>query len=309
MIGIRNIGVHIPETRVPNISKQFNEPLAMNFLKEKLGVLAVARKNDTDKASDLCVLAMQDLLTREVGFDVTAVDCLIVCTQNGDFHLPQTASVLHYKLGVPVTCASFDLALGCSGYVYSLQVAKSFMETNGLQYGLVFTCDPYSEIIDPKDKDTDLVFGDGATVSLLTADAVYNIEKGAYLTDGTNYDYLIKRPGQTVFMNGRGIFNFVMRQVPPTINRCMVANDMKMSDIDLFLLHQGSKYIVDNLVSRMKLDAGKVPYAILGYGNTVSSSIPIMLQDYLKTDTLKTILVCGFGVGLSAAAAILRRVK
>lgn len=307
MIGIKNIGVYICEERVPNIDKRFEAPISMEFLENKLGIVEVARKADNEAASDLCVKAMQDLLSREPSLDLNQVDCVVVCTQNGDYHLPQTSAILQHKLGLSSRCASFDISLGCSGYVYSLQIVKSFMETNGLRYGLLFTSDPYSTIIDPQDKDTDLIFGDGAAVTLLSDEPAYSIEKGAFFTDGSEYDFLIKRAGKPLYMNGRGIFNFALRRVPPVINECLAKNETTVEQVELFLLHQGSKYIVETLVSRMHIPAEKVPVMIYDYGNTVSSSIPIMLQRSIAGSKENSVLVCGFGVGLSVAATMLKR--
>jgi 3-oxoacyl-[acyl-carrier-protein] synthase-3 len=141
----------------------------------------------------------------------------------------------------------------------------------------------------------------------LTDEPVFAIGKGAYFTDGSNYDNLIKKPDKALYMNGRGIFNFVMRHVPPTISRCLAANEVGLCDIDLYLLHQGSKYVVENVVNRMKLDPAKAPIDIREYGNTVSSTIPILLQPHIDSEGANTILACGFGVGLSIAATIIRR--
>jgi 3-oxoacyl-[acyl-carrier-protein] synthase-3 len=108
-------------------------------------------------------------------------------------------------------------------------------------------------------------------------------------------------------MNGRGIFNFAMTHVPEIVTRCLNANTLRKEEIDFFLLHQASKYIIDNLCRRMKLEQGKVPFLIKEYGNTVSSSIPIVLKECFDKTDKKNILLCGFGVGLSIAASVLRR--
>lgn len=307
MIGIRNIGVHIPAERIDNLDKPQYTDITEAFLETRTGIRCTARKPDEVRASDLCVLAARDLLEREPGLKKEAVDFVTVCTQNGDFPIPHTAALVQHKLGLPATCAAFDISLGCSGYVYSLLAARSFMEANGLRCGLVFTCDPYSEVLAAGDKDTDLIFGDAAAVTLLTEDAVLAIGRGVFNTDGSAFDQLIKRKDQPLFMNGRGVYNFVMRNVPDNVRRCLEANGTAAEAVDLFLLHQGSKYIVDSLVQRLGLPKDKVPFAIREYGNTVSSTLPILLQPYLADPAQRTFLLCGFGVGLSAAGTMLFR--
>ena len=307
MIGINNIGCHIASERVSNLEKVEKHGVTHDFIVEKIGIASVARKKPVEKASDLCVLAYKDLADCAKKSVLDDIEFLCVCTQNGDYQLPQTSAIVQAKLGVPKTCAAFDISLGCSGYVYSLHIAKSFMESNGLKKGLLFTSDPYSNIIDTNDKNTDLLFGDGATVTLLTENSVFDVKNGAFETDGSRFDHLIIRNNELLVMNGRGIFEFAMKNVPAIVDKCLEKNGFKKEDIDLFLLHQASKYIVDNLCRRMKLEPEKTPFVIKDYGNTISSSIPMMLRDYLEDITKKNILICGFGVGLSIACSILRR--
>jgi 3-oxoacyl-[acyl-carrier-protein] synthase-3 len=109
-------------------------------------------------------------------------------------------------------------------------------------------------------------------------------------------------------MNGREIFNFAARTVPSDVKRVLELNNLQIDDIDRFLLHQGSKYIVDFLIKRLGLPEEKTPYVIEDYGNTVSSSIPIMLKPLLSDTTVSRVLISGFGVGLSWASGILTRV-
>jgi 3-oxoacyl-[acyl-carrier-protein] synthase-3 len=307
MIGINSIGYYIASERISNLERAGRYGLSQDFMTEKIGIASVARKKQSEKASDLCSLAYADLTAHMNESVLSDIEFLCVCTQNGDYHLPQTSAILQSKLGIPKRCASFDISLGCSGYVYSLHIAKSFMEACGLKKGLLFTSDPYSEILDQDDKNTDLLFGDGATATLLTEDPLFDLGKGLFETDGNMFEYLIKRDNKKLAMNGRGIFNFAMVNVPEMVTRCLKANALRKDDIDLFLLHQASKYIVENLRRRMKLEHEKVPFLIEGYGNTVSSSIPIVLSRYLEDTEKEKILICGFGVGLSIAASVLRR--
>ena len=307
MIGIKNIGVYVPEKRINNIDNLNRFGVDNDFLDKKIGVHAVSRKQDSELASDLCVSAFEDLLSKEPNLDRSQIDFFCVCTQNGDYQLPHTSAIVVAKLGCSSNCAAFDISLGCSGYVYSLLVAKSFMEANDMKQGLLFTSDPYSPVLDPNDKNTCLLFGDAATVTLLTDSPIFTIGQGAFDTDGTKYDNLIKRKNETIQMNGRGIFNFVMRYVPENVRRCMKLNGADEDGVDAYLLHQASRYVVDNLVHRMRLNPSKAPFTIQQCGNTVSSTIPLLLKDYVYDQEKQIILLCGFGVGLSVASVIIRR--
>ena len=308
MIGITGVGTYIPKYKINNKSKIDKFDCTIEFIDNKIGINSVSRKEANESASDLCARAFQDLLAQDNNVKINDIDFICVCTQNGDYQLPQTSAILHYKLGLSFDCASFDISLGCSGYVYALLTAKSFMEANGLNIGVVFTADPYSEIIDSDDKNTDLLFGDAATATLLTKNPLLDIGKGVFGTEGKSYDSLILRKGHRLYMNGRGIFNFVMRNVPRNIKKCLETNKITIDDIDIFLLHQASKYVLSNLVNMMKIDVHRVPFTIRDYGNTVSSSIPIILKDHLFNKQYKYYLLCGFGVGLSVASLTLRRI-
>ena len=309
MTCIVDIGSYIPAGRESNYAKKTQFDIDDEFIRDKLGVEEVSRKAPDEETSDMCVKAHADLEAR-LGRRIGAVDCLIVCTQNPDGRgLPHTSAIVHGKLGLPQDCACFDVALGCSGYVYGLSVIKSFMRDNGMSTGLLFTADPYSKIIDPQDKNTVLLFGDAATASLLQTQG----PPGAWVpgpfrfgTCGKDGGALENRNG-TLHMSGRAVFNFSATAVPPQVTVLLKNAGFSTSDIDLFLFHQGSKFIVDQLVKRLDLPADKVPLNLAGQGNTVSSSLPLLLQGRLDDSRLNRMLLSGFGVGLSWASCLLTR--
>ena len=206
-IGIQAIGCYVGNV-VDCHSKLERHGVEESFISKKTGFLGNAVIEDGDQPSDMCVKAFR-ALEKKLEIVVEDIDFILVCTQNGDFRLPQTSAVVHGKLGLPPSCAGFDISLGCSGYVYSLGVAKSFMEANGLKYGLVFTADPYSGIIDENDKNTDLLFGDAATVTLMSEDGVYDLGNSIFDTRGDLSAALQCAHNGQLHMDGRGIFDFV----------------------------------------------------------------------------------------------------
>jgi len=304
MIGIKAIGAYIPEDCINNLEKLDQYQVTEEFITDKIGVRCVPRKKQNMMASDLCLDAFRNLVQEEKEFDVSDVDFICVCTENGDYQIPYTAAVVHGKLGLPSSCASFDVNQGCSGYVYTLTIAKNMMEANGLNKGLVFTADPYSDIIDENDKNTALLFGDAATVTLMTTDPVLEIAAGVFETYGLEYEKLIKRAGQPLHMDGRAIFNMALRNVPSNLEKCLQQNGLSADEVDLWILHQASRYIIENLSKMMKLDPNKVPLRLEECGNTVSSTIPLVLKEYLHDSRVKTLAMSGFGVGLSIASTL-----
>jgi 3-oxoacyl-[acyl-carrier-protein] synthase-3 len=218
--------------------------------------------------------------------------------------------VVHGKLDAPDRCACFDISLGCSGYVYGLAVVGSLMETTGMETGLLFTADPYSKIVDEHDRNTALLFGDAATVTLLRrsndVSKVWVPRRFAFGTRGQAGSALQNRGGRLA-MDGRAIFNFSLTEVPQQVRECLAAAGLERDDVDLFLFHQGSRFIVDNLVKRLGLAPTKVPIDIADCGNTVSSSIPLLLERHGMPAGPSRIVMSGFGVGLSWATCVLTR--
>ena len=216
---------------------------------------------------------------------------------------------MHGKIGAPESAACFDISLGCSGFVYGLSIASAFMQANGLKRGLLFTADPYSKIIDPDDKNTVLLFGDAAAVALLedpVQPGAWQALRFAFGTRGSAGMALNNRAGK-LEMDGRAVFTFSATAVPAQVKALLEETGLTVADIDLFLLHQGSKYIVDTIAQRLALPRDKVVLGLAGCGNTVSSSIPLLLEKVMHERQLTRVLLSGFGVGLSWASAILER--
>jgi 3-oxoacyl-[acyl-carrier-protein] synthase III len=307
MIGIEAIGLYIPRTRISNLDRASKFSTDKDFIKNKIGIEYVSRKGINENTSTLAIKALRNLLDKH-SFDIESIEVLILVTQTPDSNIPHTSAVIHGEIGFSESCAAFDLSLGCSGFVYGLSVIKSFMEVNGLKKGILITSDPYSKILNPEDKNTSLLFGDAATATLLSDSPNYLIGNGTFGTIGKERDNL-KLENNYLTMNGRGIFNFAARYIPKDVDELLTKNNLDKNDIDYFVFHQGSKYIIDTLIKRLNLDHEKTINNIREYGNTVSSSIPIILNGIIKESEAKKILISGFGVGLSWASNVLTRVN
>ena len=306
MSGICEIGSYIPDNRIDNYQRMEQFQITPDFIEKKVGVKSVSRSDPSQDTSDLCCMAYQDLVERRPDIDSNNIELIVVVTQNPDYQLPNTASIVHGKLAFPDRCAAFDISVGCSGYIYGLSIVESLMKSTGMSNGLLFTADPYSKIIDEQDKNTSLLFGDAASVTYIGRTATFKAGKFTFGTKGGEFKHLICE-NKMLSMNGREIFNFAARTIPDDVKNVLLKNSFATDDIDLFLFHQASKFVIDFLIKKLGLPKEKVPYSIADYGNTVSSSIPIILKDYLSNPLIKTILISGFGVGLSWASTILTR--
>lgn len=305
MLGIEKIASYLPETRVSNIEAGKHWDLGADFIESKIGVTERRVIDLDDDTSDMAVKAFE-ALRRKTGSDLTDIDALVVVTQNPDYNIPHVSGLVHGKLGLPDSISTFDISLGCSGYVYGLSILKGFMLAVGMTRGVLITADPYSKVIDPDDKNTVLLFGDAATATLIGPDPIYDTHSFVGKSKGDLKRALICEDGK-LEMNGRDVFNFAVTSVPDVVAETLDRAKFSLDEIDAFLFHQGSGYILDTLARRMKIDPAKVMRGLAQVGNTVSSSIPLLLEVEIDTDCREKLLLCGFGVGLSYASCICQR--
>jgi len=305
MIGIKRIASYIPAGRLDNMARAESLGSTPEQVSERIGFKRLARMDAWEGTLDLAAQALTRLL-QDAGLGPQAIEALVVVSQNPDRNIPHLSAELHGRAGLSSSCASFDLGLGCSGYVYGLSVLAAFMQANGLKRGILVTADPYSRIVDPEDKATALIFGDAATATLLDDAPLYTIGRFTFGTQGSDADKIACNDG-ILFMNGRAVFNFAATKVSVNIRETVAANELEMDGIDSFVLHQGSRYIVETIADRLQVDRRKVPFMASEYGNTVSSSIPLMLADLMQAPEHERILLCGFGLGLSWASTVIQR--
>jgi 3-oxoacyl-[acyl-carrier-protein] synthase-3 len=307
MFGIEAIAVYLPEGRVSNhaLVEQFD--LDESFLTEKIGVAERAIKAPGEETSDMAQKALERLL-EQTGLHRTEIQVLVVVTQNPDSNIPHVSGLVHGRAKLAPECATFDISLGCSGYVYGMSIIQAFLNSNGLSKGVLITCDPYSKIVDLEDKSTVLLFGDAATATLVGTNPLMTCGPFEFGTQGDLNSALVCRNGKLT-MNGREVFNFAATTVPKNIEKLLLKGGLEKESVDCYLFHQGSRYIVETLTRRIGLDSSKVPIDIQNTGNTVSSSIPLLLQRELGNTNIKTLILCGFGVGLSWASCVCKRVE
>lgn len=318
-VGIKDVASYLPPKRVRNVDVAEELGFKPGFLEDKVGVEVRCLSTPEESTSDMCVQAFSTLAGRYPEGYFGDVGLLLLCTQNPDFKLPHTSSVLQARLGLPKNLLAFDISLGCSGYVASVVTAKALMNELGVRKALVFTCDPYSKVLDPKDKSTVPLFSDAATVTLMEDGGLLEIGHSTFGNDGSLYETLIIRGSgtargdgggaQPLRMDGRNIFAMLKTEVPANIRACAAANGIELEDVEMFLFHQASGWLLKVLSADLKLSPERVPSNLKHVGNTVSSSIPVLLDEVLRGEAPipKTMLWSGFGVGLSWASVVVTR--
>ena len=313
---------YLPEITLSNktLENQFpNWPAEKIVRKTGIEKRHLARENEC--ASDLAEKAAIKLFKSGI-CTPQDIEFIVLCTQSPDYFLPTTACLLQDRLGIKQEAGAFDFNLGCSGYIYGLSIAKGLIETHQVNNVLLITAETYSKYLDDNDVSTRTIFGDGATATYIEAEKEGNnslIGPFVFGTDGSGKDNLIVKNGASkhradhsvadkLFMNGPAIFSFTIKTLPNAINQLLKKANMSIHDIDHFIFHQANEYILSHLRDKINIPSHKFYINLKNYGNTVSSSIPIALQEALSTGVVKKedrVMLVGFGVGYSWSACLI----
>ena len=317
-VDIEMIEYYLPERVEDNdLLEEENPDWRMSDLVKKTGVLKryISDKNQT--SVDMAVIAAEKIFQN--GVDRNEIDFVVLVTQSPDYLLPTSACLIQDKLNLKKECMAFDINLGCSGYIYGLSVCSSLIETGVAKKGLLICSETYTKFIDKSDRTCRPLFGDGAAATLLTACVNDKLGPFTFGTDGSGYDNLILRGSgarvendsnaiNNLFMEGAKVFMFTMDMVPKSVEGMLKKVDLSIDKIDLFVFHQASKLVIDNITRRLDLPEEKVFRNYQDIGNTVSASIPIALKDAEDKKVLKRgdkVMLTGFGVGFSWGSCLL----
>ena len=239
------------------------------------------------------------------------IEALIYVTQSPEYPLPTTACVLQKKLKLNKNVLAFDINQGCSGFIYGLFSALTMINSAGIKNVLLVCSDTYTKYISNKDKSCSTIFSDAASATLISNNKKYLTKSFNFETDGSGYKDLIVENKQNpiLFMDGRKVLMFTMGNVPELVKRTIKDNNCKIHDIKMFIFHQASKVVLENLGRILKIKEDKIYKNFQNIGNTVSSTIPIALKECIKKNKIKKgdkILICGFGVGYSMGASVIK---
>ena len=330
------VSYYFPENCISNEDLIRTHPeWSVEKISAKIGINNRYIADSNESAGDMAVKA-SNIFFDEHCIGRETIDFILLCTQSPDYFLPTTACILQDKIKLKNDCGAFDFNLGCSGYVYGLGIAKGLILSGQASRVLLITSETYSKYIHLLDKSCQTIFGDAAAVSLITNEKLvggYNAEimDFSYKTIGQGYDKLIVETGASrypkkctfqdefidgifqknrdyLYMDGKSIFEFTMFNIPEHIKQNIKKNNLRFSDIDLFVFHQANKYMLNFLQKRCDIPDSKFYVDLSDGGNTVSSTIPIGLKRALqnKEEIPIYIQLCGFGVGLSIGTVVLK---
>lgn len=282
--------------------------IAVERFEKVTGIKEVHQVSQNQTASDLGYEAAERII-QELKIDRNAIGLLVFVTNSPDYRFPASACVLQHRLKLSIECAAFDVGLGCSGFIYGLQVAASMMPDDR-QYALLIIGDTISKLNIQNDKSVAMMFGDaGAAVLLRKNNAVENVS--LLRTDGARFRAIISVGGgfrdmdpeheYAFFMDGMGVFAFSTSDVPDAIADYLEVIGVGIDSFDIIAMHQANRLIVDRISHKLKISKEKIPVTLDKYGNTGGVSIPLTLCDFYgrKKNGVQNVLMVGFGVGLS----------
>lgn len=328
---IKGISYYLPDKVLGNeeLAEIFPE-WSVEKIEKKLGIKERHITKEDETASDLGVKAAEMLLA-EYGIDRKDIDFLIFCTQSPDYILPTTACIMQERLGLDTRIGAIDLNLGCSGFVFGLMTAKSYVQSGIANNILLITAETYSKYIHPKDKSNRTIFADGAAACLVSTEGMAEIGEFTLGTDGRGAENLIVRSGAArhrmpyndlvvnefgnpmgsdyLYMNGPEILNYTLERIPEMIDDVLTKNNVTMDDIDLHVYHQANAYIAKLQRRKMKIAEEKYYHCYEHCGNTVSSTIPIALKEAIKDGSIRKgmkVMSVAQGLGYSWGGFLLR---
>lgn len=267
-------------------------------------------QNGNIKTSDLCFNAAKTLL-KKLNWSNKDIKYILFVSQTRNYVFPSTACILQDKLNLNKDVFAFDIPLGCSGFIYGL--INSFLLTEKFKgKGLLLLGDMSNKFVDINDKQNLILFGDAGVALGIDYSALKTKSFFTFGTDGSGSEYIKydsdqfdnKFKGQFT-MKGGNVFQYMSKKIPIEISEILKKSKVKLKDINYFVPHQASKFLIDTISEKIKINYKNVLFSLRKYGNTNSASIPITLLNEKNKIKNAKILISGFGVGLSWGVGIL----
>lgn len=319
---IAGTGSYAPARVLTNADLERMVATSDEWIRERTGIRERRIAAVGEACSDLAVQAGKRALTA-AGLAATDLDMILVATCTGDYPLPATACLVQHQLGA-TKAAACDLSAACCGFVYALSVADAYVK-NGMRHVLVVGSEVMSAITDWTDRNTCVLFGDGAGAIVVSAsDGERGILSTHLRSDGALCE-LIMVPGggsrtppsekvitehlQYIKMKGNETFKVAVRTLEEIARATLSTNGLRVEDLDLYVPHQANVRILKAVIERLGLPLEKVLLNLDRYGNTSAASIPIALDEAVREGRIKDgslVMLGAFGAGLTWASAVIR---
>ena len=319
---ITGTGSYVPANTLTNADLENMVATSDQWITERTGIRSRAVVGPGEACSDLAVKAARRAL-EAANISATDLDMILLATCTGDYPLPATACLIQHQLGA-TKAAACDLSAACCGFVYALSVADAYVKT-GIRHVLVVGSEVMSAITDWTDRNTCILFGDGAGAAVVSASEGASGVLSTHLrSDGALWE-LIAVPGggsrlppsekvvteklNCIKMKGNETFKVAVRMLEEIARETLTANQVTIADLDLYVPHQANVRILKAVADRLELPLEKVMLNLDRYGNTSAASIPIALDEAVRQGRIKEgslVMLGAFGAGLTWASALIR---
>ncbi len=320
---ITGTGSSVPDRVLTNFDLEKMVETSDEWITTRTGIKERRIAAADEYTSTFAVKAAKNAL-QLAGVTAVDIDLIIVATITPDFPFPATACIVQNELGA-ANAVAFDVTAACSGFLYALSIADKFIRTGAAKRALVIGAEVLSRIVDWTDRNTCLLFGDGAGAVVLDAsEGERGILSSHIHSDGAYWE-LLYQPGcgsrnppvqkslddklVYLMMQGNEIFKLAVRAMAEVANEALAANNMIAADINLFIPHQANRRIIDAIGKRLGLSDERVVVNLDRYGNTSAASIPIALDEVNRASRINEgdiLLLDAFGGGLTWGSVLLR---
>ncbi|WP_182200043.1 beta-ketoacyl-ACP synthase III [Paraliobacillus salinarum] len=305
--GITGVGKYVPENIVTNHDLEKIVDTNDEWIRTRTGIEERRIASDDIDTSDMAYYASEQAI-RDAGISPTDIDLILIATVTPDKPFPTVACMLQERLGA-TKAAAMDISAACAGFMYGVITAKQFIDTGVYKHVLVVGAEKLSKITDWTDRNTCVLFGDGAGAAIIgnvsEERGIKSFELGA---DGGGGKYL-QQEEKFIQMNGREVFKFAVRQMPESSLNVVKQAGLNKEDVDYLIPHQANIRIMEAARNKLDIPVEKMNTSVKKYGNTSSASIAIALAEAVQNGDVKDddfIVLVGFGGGLTWGAVGLR---
>lgn len=319
---IIGLGAYLPERVLTNSDLEKMVETSDEWITSRTGMKERRLAAEDEYTSDLGFEAAQRAI-KDSGLKADEIDLILVATITPDHIFPSTACLIQNRLGA-INAAAMDMQAACSGYIYALSMAKAYIESGMHKNILIVASEKLSSIVNYEDRNTCVLFGDGASACVVSGTKPgYVIENVSLGCDGKQSELLIlpaggsKRPASVetvqagehfIKMEGKEVFKHAVRRMEGAVMNCLDASGLAKEEISWMVPHQANLRIIEALARRFAVPKEQVYLTIHKYGNTSASSVGIALDELVKENNVKKgerIILFGFGAGLTWGAAAL----
>lgn len=306
-IKIISTGSYLPEKILSNADLEKIVDTTSDWIETRTGILN--RRVATDEqTSDMAAKAALKAIEK-IGYDIDKIDIIITATVSGDQSTPSTSNFIQSKIGLNhKNIMAFDVNAACTGFIYALEIASSLLQTKKYRAALIIGAETLTKLIDYTDRNTCVLFGDGAGAMIIEASEESSDTAHFYTASNHDLDSVLTIKDSLIRMDGKRVYAFAVRVVEDSINQILSQADLKQSDIEVIIPHQANIRIIQSVAKSMAIPLEKFHMNIQHYGNTSAASIIIALDEYRLSHPEhpnKRALLVGFGGGFTWGSAII----